>query len=180
LGLDAQSAAVARFAEADGITIPQEFTEVETGKGADALDRRPQLAAVLASPRQARCPVLGADADPFMLHLYAALAERERPMISERTRSALDSRKARGTKLGSPSNSAMAAAKGSRGLIQEAERFAETVLPIGQAIQQSGVTKPQRYCDDLEQPRCSDGGRWQVSNVRNLLARILSPERAGF
>jgi DNA invertase Pin-like site-specific DNA recombinase len=32
---------------------------------------------------------LGADADPFMLHLYAALAEKERRLISERTRAAL-------------------------------------------------------------------------------------------
>ena len=30
---------------------------------------------------------LGADADPFMLHRYAALAEKERLLISERTRS---------------------------------------------------------------------------------------------
>jgi DNA invertase Pin-like site-specific DNA recombinase len=59
-----------------------------------------------------------------MLHLYAALAEKERRMISERTRSALASRKASGTKLGNPSNSAMAAAKGRAVSIQEAERFA--------------------------------------------------------
>ncbi len=32
---------------------------------------------------------LGADADPFMLHLYAALAEKERRLVSERTRAAL-------------------------------------------------------------------------------------------
>ena len=117
LGLEAQRAAVTRFAEAAGIVLLQEFTEVETGKGADALDRRPQLAAALAAARQGKCPVLvaqldrlsrdvafiaglmaqrvpfivaelGADADPFMLHLYAALAEKERRMISERTRSA--------------------------------------------------------------------------------------------
>jgi DNA invertase Pin-like site-specific DNA recombinase len=31
---------------------------------------------------------LGADADPFMLHLYAALAEKERQLISQRTRDA--------------------------------------------------------------------------------------------
>jgi DNA invertase Pin-like site-specific DNA recombinase len=122
LGIEAQRAAVTRFAEAAGIVLLQEFTEVETGKGADALDRRPQLAAALAAARQAKCPVLvakldrlsrdvafiaglmaqrvpfivaelGADADPFMLHLYAALAEKERRMISERTRSALASRK---------------------------------------------------------------------------------------
>ena len=127
LGLEAQRTAVARFAETEGITLLAEFTEVETGKGADALDRRPQLAAALATARQEKCPVLvakldrlsrdvafiaglmaqrvpfivaelGADADPFMLHLYAALAEKERRQISERTRAALASRKAQGAK----------------------------------------------------------------------------------
>jgi len=43
LGIEAQRAAIARFAEAEGITIIAEFVEAETGKGADALDRRPQL-----------------------------------------------------------------------------------------------------------------------------------------
>jgi hypothetical protein len=43
LGIEAQRAAVARFAEAEGISIIGEFTEIETGKGADALERRPQL-----------------------------------------------------------------------------------------------------------------------------------------
>ncbi|WP_292598813.1 hypothetical protein [Mesorhizobium sp.] len=45
MGIEAQHAAVARFAEAEGMIILQEFTEIETGKGADALDRRPQLTA---------------------------------------------------------------------------------------------------------------------------------------
>ena len=49
---------------------------------------------------------LGTDADPFMLHLYAALAEKERRLISERTRAALSSRKAGGKKLGNPTNAA--------------------------------------------------------------------------
>ncbi|WP_365959975.1 recombinase family protein [Mesorhizobium sp.] len=52
LGIEAQRAAVARFAEAEGMIIVQEFTEIETGKGADALDRRPQLNAALALARQ--------------------------------------------------------------------------------------------------------------------------------
>ena len=43
---------------------------------------------------------LGANADPFMLHIYAALAEQERRMISERTKVALAGAKARGVKLG--------------------------------------------------------------------------------
>src|SRR5688500_9397586 len=118
LGIEAQRAAVTRFAEAEGITILSHFEEIETGKGSDAIDRRPQFAAALAAARQAKSPVLvvkldrlsrdvafisglmaqsvpfivaelGADAYPFMLHLYAALAEKERRLIAERTRAAL-------------------------------------------------------------------------------------------
>ena len=124
LGLDAQREAVARFAETEGLEIVAEFTEVETGKGSDALERRPQLAAALAQARKhGKCPVvvakldrlsrdvhfvsglmahrvpfvvaeLGADADPFMLHIWAALAEKERRLISERTKAALAAAKA--------------------------------------------------------------------------------------
>src|SRR3979490_2529281 len=105
-----------RFVAAESLTIIEEHAEFETGKGADALDRRPQLAAALAAARKAKCSIvvskldrlsrdvafvwglmaqrvpfivaeLGRDADPFMLHLYAALAEKERRLISERTTS---------------------------------------------------------------------------------------------
>ena len=58
LGIEAQRAAVARFAEAEGFTIISEYVEAETGKGADALDRRPQLAAALAAAKTAKCSVL--------------------------------------------------------------------------------------------------------------------------
>ena len=44
------------------------------------------------------------NADPFMLHLYAALAEKERRLIAERTRAALQACKARGVQLGNPRN----------------------------------------------------------------------------
>ena len=49
---------------------------------------------------------LGRDADPLMLHLYAALAEKERRLISERTKAALTIRKSAGGKLGIPTTSA--------------------------------------------------------------------------
>ena len=102
---------------------------METGKGSDALERRPQLAAALAMAKSMggsvvvakldrlsrdvafisglmaqRVPFivaeLGSDTDPFMLHVYAALAEKERAMISARTKAALAAAKARGQALG--------------------------------------------------------------------------------
>src|SRR4051812_35967472 len=58
LWIEAQRAAVGRFAGAEQLTIIAGYVEVETGKGADALDRRPQLAAALASAKVAKCCVL--------------------------------------------------------------------------------------------------------------------------
>ena len=43
---------------------------------------------------------LGADTDPFLLHIYAALAEKERALISRRTKDALSAAKARGIVIG--------------------------------------------------------------------------------
>ena len=53
LGLEAQEAAIARLAEAEGVPIFAAFTEVETGKGSDALDRRPQFKAALEGAKVA-------------------------------------------------------------------------------------------------------------------------------
>ena len=58
LGIEAQHEALARFAAAEGFEIVGEYVEIETGKGADALDRRPELAAALAAARRAKSPVL--------------------------------------------------------------------------------------------------------------------------
>src|SRR4030088_65362 len=133
LGLEAQQAALAQFAQAQGYELVQTFSEMETGKGADALDRRPQLAAALAAGRKAKCSIvvskldrlsrdvavvsglmaqrvpfivadLGRDADPFMLHLYAALAEKERRLIADRTTAAVQAKRASGGKVGNPKN----------------------------------------------------------------------------
>jgi DNA invertase Pin-like site-specific DNA recombinase len=63
LGLEAQREANRRFGEANGFHIEQEFCEVETGKGADALERRPQLAAALKVAKKAKCSMLVAKLD---------------------------------------------------------------------------------------------------------------------
>jgi DNA invertase Pin-like site-specific DNA recombinase len=167
LGIEAQRAALARFAEAEGFEIVREFVEVETGNGADALDRRPQLAAALAAARKQRCAVavakldrlsrdvhfisglmahrvpflvaeLGPDVDPFILHLFAALAEKERALISARTRVALQPAKERGVKLGGPK--LRQARKRAVAVLQaSADRHAANVLPIIREVQKAGA-----------------------------------------
>jgi DNA invertase Pin-like site-specific DNA recombinase len=52
LGIEAQRHALANFAKAEGFITVREFVEVETGKGSDALERRPQLKAALAAARK--------------------------------------------------------------------------------------------------------------------------------
>jgi DNA invertase Pin-like site-specific DNA recombinase len=131
LGLEAQRKAVLAFADSEGLKVTAEFTEIETGKGQDALTRRPRLAEALNAARKMKCSIcvakldrlsrdvafisslmaqrvpfivaeLGRNADPFLLHIYAALAEQERRMISQRTRAGLAAAKERGVVLGNP------------------------------------------------------------------------------
>lgn len=201
LGIEAQRAAVVRFAEGEGIEIVAEHVEIETGKGADALDRRPELAAALARARKMKCPVvvakldrlsrdvafisglmahrvpfvvaeLGLDADPFMLHLYAALAEKERALISARTKAALAAKKAAGARLGNP-RAAEAAVKAQAAHRASADRFAANVLPIIESIRASGISTHLGIAGALNSRgiRTARGGRWHATTVRNLLSR---------
>ena len=203
LGIEAQRAAIERFVAAESLTIIEEYAEFETGKGADALDRRPQLAAALAAARKARCSIvvskldrlsrdvafvsglmaqrvpfivaeLGRDADPFMLHLYAALAEKERRLISERTRAALQAKKASGAKLGNPTNLCIAGSIGRIAQAQVADEFATNLRPLVQAIQNVGAATLSEIASALNArgARPARGGKWHRSSVRNLLARI--------
>ena len=85
---------------------------------------------------------LGADVDPFMLHIYAALAEKERRMISERTRAALAARKRQGALLGNPTNRAEAGRAGAVSTAEAAQRFAENVAPVIREIRvRAGITE---------------------------------------
>jgi len=148
LGLEAQQAALAKFAEAEGFRYLQTFTETESG----ADDDRPQLNAAIERARKAKAPIivakldrlsrdvhyisglmkhrvpfivteLGADTGPFLLHIYAALAEKERTLISKRTKEALAAAKARGVVLGGLRE------KG-RELQAEAQARAEALRPV--------------------------------------------------
>jgi DNA invertase Pin-like site-specific DNA recombinase len=204
LGIEAQRQSLRQFAKAEGLELVREFVEVETGKGSDALDRRPQLKAALAAAKKLKCPVavakldrlsrdvhfisglmahrvpfvvaeLGADVDPFILHLFAALAEKERSLISSRTRQALAAAKARGVILGSPKLSkareiAMTSIKAG------ADQHAANILPIIREAQKAGASSLRAVADALNArgiptPR---GGVWHAMSVKNVLDRPLT------
>ena len=116
---------------------------------------------------------LGVDAAPFMLDLYAALAEKERRVIGERTRSALAARKAQGARLGNPSNASAAAAAGHAVQVADADQFAANVLPIVNSVRATGVTDLRGIAQALNDRgvRTARGGRWHVSNVKNIIDR---------
>lgn len=141
LGLEAQKAQIAAFAAAEGFEILETFIEIETGKGSDALETRPQLATALQVARltnstlvvakldrltrdvhfgsglmAAKVPFRIADmpsADNFQIHIMLAVAEKEREQISDRTKQALQAAKERGQKLGSPTTPAILKARSS-------------------------------------------------------------------
>ena len=210
LGLDAQRAAVLAFAEANGLDVVAEHVEVETGKGSDAIDRRPKLSAALSQARKLKGAVivakldrlsrdvafiaglmaqrvpfivaeLGLDVDPFMLHIYAALAEKERKMISARTKAALAVVKARGVskagkhlpKLGNVTNLAEAGKAGAAVQVAAADDFAGNVLPIIRQVQVGGTTSLRAVAEALNarNVKTARGGVWSAVQVSRILDR---------
>jgi DNA invertase Pin-like site-specific DNA recombinase len=106
---------------------------------------------------------LGADTDPFMLHIYAALAEKERRMISERTKAGLAAAKARGRKIGGPNAAsiarradAVARAEALRPLLAELEAAGMSTRGIAEELNRRGIPTP--------------GGAMQVLRIRERLA----------
>jgi DNA invertase Pin-like site-specific DNA recombinase len=184
LGLEAQGDAIQAFAKLEGFKIAETFEEHESGKGADALDRRPELSAAIRAARKLGGPVivskldrlsrdvhfisglmthrvpfivteLGADVDPFVLHLFAALAQKERALISQRTKLGLQAAKRRGVKLGGST-------AGSERSQQEAAALTERMRPVmtggcrSFGSQGSSRTEPpqDRQCDRQQMVRC--------------------------
>src|SRR5262249_13647617 len=115
---------------------------------------------------------LGADVDPFILHLFAALAEKERAMIATRTRDALSRAKARGVRLGGP-KLAQARKAAVKAIEANADRHAANVLPIIREIKRAGATSLRAIADALNARGVptARGGRWQAQTVSNAPAR---------
>jgi DNA invertase Pin-like site-specific DNA recombinase len=199
LGLEAQQAAIRSFCRQHGYKIEAEYREVETGKGADALERRPELAAAMKFARKLgsggkagaapiiiakldrlsrdvhfisglmvqRIPFivteLGPDVDPFMLHIHAAVAEKERERIAQRTREALAAAKARGQRLGNPNIGKLRKA--------EAEERAAQLRSILEPLRGLPAKRISALLNDREVP-APRGGTWQATQVIRLLSRL--------
>jgi DNA invertase Pin-like site-specific DNA recombinase len=195
LGIEAQREAIAQFCKRENFAIGGEYVDIESGKGADALERRPRLAAAIKAARKVKGPVivakldrlsrdvnfvsalmvhkvpfitveLGADTDPFLLHLFAALAERERRIIGERTRLALTAAKARGVKLG--------------GLNRQSVENREAALKRAEALRPllaefAGLSDRAVAMElNKRQVATPAGGKWHSQTVARVRARLLS------
>jgi DNA invertase Pin-like site-specific DNA recombinase len=197
LGLEAQAGALARFCTAEGFEVVAGFEDVGSGKL--GLDARPGLAAALAKAARLKCPVivskldrlsrdvafisglmargvpfivaeLGADVDPFVLHLFAALGQKERQLISSRTRDALAPMVGTG-KLGNKTNLAEAQAKGAAGNVAASAAFAARVLPLIGRLKEGGLSlneiAAQLNASSMPTMR---GGRWTAKAVSRVFS----------
>lgn len=108
---------------------------------------------------------LGADCDPFMLHIYAALAEKERALISRRTKDALAARKAQGKPQGGLN------AGGIRNR-DEAKERAEQLRPIFAELAGLSTRKmaAELNARNIATPRA--GGRWHAVTVQRVRSRL--------
>lgn len=195
LGLEAQQRVIADFLRNGDHQLVESFTEVESGRRCD----RPQLTLAKAACRKHRATLViakldrlarsvafvsglmegGIDfvaadmpqADRFMLHVYAAMAEEEARKISARTREALASAKARGVALGNQRNLDQARRDSLTQRQKQARHFTHNTLPIINQVQAAGITSWSGIAEALNRRGiCARrGGLWHPASVRKLM-----------
>ncbi len=147
------------------------------------LDRLSRNAAFLLTLRDSGVRFVAVDmpeANDLTVGIMALVAQQEREAISRRTREALAAAKARGVKLGNPNGAAALRRAGKGGgalraaVAHNADEYAYGLAPVIGELQSAGVTSLRRIADELNARGVLTrrGGRWHVSNVRNLLARL--------
>jgi DNA invertase Pin-like site-specific DNA recombinase len=190
-GLEAQQRAIRNFIASEGGEVISTFIEqvsgakdnrAELAKALKAcrkeghtllvskLDRVSRKVSFIANLMESRIDLKVAElpnADTFQLHIYAALAEQERKLISERTKAALQVRKEAGVKLGSPLNEKRSA---------DAIQFSQGVLPAIHAIKQQGINSLSGIARQLNENGIATfaGGKWYPQTVKNCLAYVSS------
>jgi len=196
LGLEAQRQGVLDYLNGNGWELLQEFIEVESGKGSDALRKRPVLREAIAYAKKHKATLLVAKLDRLArnvhfisalmeskveftacdfptanrltIHILAAVAEFEREAISRRTKEALAAAKARGVKLGNP-NLKPDNEKRSR----EAQEFAESLRPTLEGFKVQGFSQ-RRMVDELNAlgVAARRGGLWSLIQLQLVLKRL--------
>lgn len=200
LGLEAQRAAVLDHVAGKG-QIAAEYVEIESGKRNERpqlaramteakrigavlliakLDRLARNVAFIANLLESGVEIAAADmpeANRFLLHVMAAVAEHEAQAISDRTRAALAAAKARGVKLGwsmpeRKEEQRLASRKGAAKNAKNACMHAANLLPIIRQIAAGGASLRQ-IADELNARgiKTARGGLWYAATVRNILAR---------
>lgn len=191
LGLDAQREIIERFlASRDGETM-KEYVDIISGaktqrdmlqtaishaKSIGAvlviakLDRISRKVSFISSLMEAGIEFKVAempDATKFQLHLYAALAEEERRLISERTKCALKAAKSRGVKLGSAA-SALSQANKHKALV-----FALTVRDHIIPLREDGMAYKE-IADVLNTNGilARSGSKWHAMTVARAYTRL--------
>jgi DNA invertase Pin-like site-specific DNA recombinase len=147
------------------------------------LDRLSRNAAFLLTLRDSGVKFLAVDmpeANDLTVGIMALVAQQEREAISRRTKEALAVAKARGVKLGNPNGAAALRRAGKGGaalraaVAANADVFAADLTPVLAEIRAVGNLTLRDIAEELNRRGMMTrrGGRWHVSNVRNLLSRV--------
>jgi DNA invertase Pin-like site-specific DNA recombinase len=199
LGLEAQQSAVRAFLSGTTAIMVKEFTETETGKGANALETRPQLKAALEACRKHKATLIiakldrlarnvhfvtglletGVDfvaadmphANKVMIQMHAVMSEWERDQISARTKAALAAAKARGVVLGVTGRANLKQNLEAR--TDAANAFAEKVSGVLLGFKAAGMTQ-RRMVEELNQLniKAPKGGSWSLAQLQRMVKRI--------
>jgi DNA invertase Pin-like site-specific DNA recombinase len=194
-GMGAQKEAVQRYLSSLDAELIGSFEEVETGSNND----RPQLALAIQSAKAKKAILVIAkldrisrnaaflmqlqdsgvefvccdmpSADRFTVGILALVAERERELISQRTKAGLAIAKARGVILGNP-NAADALASAQKAIQDRKKTFAESVVKFIREIQSTGIESLNRIADCLNKrgEKTRRGGKWTATAVKRILA----------
>jgi len=196
LGLEAQKRAIEEYLNGGDHKVLKEFTEIETGKGSNALDRRPVLKEAISYAKKQGAKLLIAkldrlsrnvyfisslmeskidfviadmpEANTLTIHLLSAVAEYERELISKRTKEALAAAKKRGVKLGNPKLKADNTKRK-----QRAQEFAEGLRATLEAYKAIGMSQ-RSICDELNHVGITAvrGGEWSLMQVQRVVVRL--------
>jgi DNA invertase Pin-like site-specific DNA recombinase len=191
LRLQAQQAAVQNYLNGGTWELVGEFTEVESGRKTE----RPELAKALALCKKHKATLVIArldrlarnvhfisglmetkvkfvacdlpEATPFMLHIYAAVAQEEARAISARTKAALAAAKLRGVRLG------VTGAERAVRYKAEARRRAAELAPVLRDLKQQGLSL-RGMAAELTKRRVptARGGAWHPQLVARVLERL--------